>query len=968
MISEPPATASLTSGGMTDTRAQIDVRLATGAGGAWLVLVLCLGRSAAFCASVTAATFGLGVVFLLAARVVHARRVVLRRVVLRRVVAGGVVAGGVVAGGVVAGGVVAGGVVAGGSGPAHRRVLAERSGSSRLRAAALVAFCVALLLAPYAGRQARARGSALAIFAGSRAAVTAELTVISDPRVLAAKGVSGTARVVVDTDAQAVFAAGRRYVASGSVLVLGPASAWRDVLPGQRVAIDGVLQPPLDAASQAVALFTQGEPTMIGAPPWWQRGAGRVRDALRQAAAGLPSAERGLLPGLVDGDTSGLDPVLVERFRVAGLTHLVAVSGTNCSILIGALLLVLRRLRLRPWLCAALGGVLLIAFVVVARPSPSVLRAAAMASIALVSLAVGRPRQALPSLAAAVLVLLGWDSSLAANAGFAMSVLATAALLLFAPPLAEALHRHRVPLGVAEALAVATAAHLVTAPVVAAISGRISLVAVPANALAEPAVALATVLGFLAAVVAPIWATGGSMAAQLAGWPCRWLVGVADRFGGLAGAAVPWPGGTGGGLALLGATGGLLLLARQGGLGRMLAGGAVVGLLVQIPLRSAVPGWPPPGWLMIACDVGQGDALLLAAGAHSAVEIDTGPDPVVIDRCLRDAGISDVALLALTHFHLDHVGGIVGVLHGRRVGRVVTGPLLDPQGGVHLVDDALRAHRLARATLRLGASLEVGDVHLDVLAPTEPFHGTRSDPNNSSLVLRATLRGTRLLLPGDAEIEAQQALLDSGTDLSADVLKVPHHGSAYSDPKFLAAVHAQVAVISVGLHNDYGHPSPMLLDEMSRLGVPVRRTDLDGDVAVVGTGAALATVVRGAAVTRAAAAPPTGVARPVSARLAVGLRDLVGEPAHRPVGTSARMTGCQLVRSASTPCRTPSRRSCCWLVTRNCSSVAPSARSPPLYVGKPVRSTSPNVPASRSRARSLPNCSGRPCSVRPGWS
>src|SRR6476661_6648470 len=105
--------------------------------------------------------------------------------------------------------------------------------------------------------------------------------------------------------------------------------------------------------------------TLLGAPPWWQRAAGVVRAGLRGVSAVLPPAERGLLPGIVDGDTSGLDPVLIARFRVAGLTHLVAVSGTNCSIVVGTVLLALRRARVRPWLCAVLGATVLVAFVVV---------------------------------------------------------------------------------------------------------------------------------------------------------------------------------------------------------------------------------------------------------------------------------------------------------------------------------------------------------------------------------------------------------------------------------------------------------------------------------------------------------------------------------------------------------------------------------------------------------------------------
>jgi competence protein ComEC len=248
---------------------------------------------------------------------------------------------------------------------------------------------------------------------------------------------------------------------------------------------------------------------------------------------------------------------------------------------------------------------------------------------------------------------------------------------------------------------------------------------------------------------------------------------------------------------------------------------------------------------MVACDVGQGDGLVLPAGDHRAVVIDSGPDPVAMDRCLDDLHITDVALVVFTHYHLDHVGGIVGVFHGRTVEQVVTGPLALPAGGVALVHSVLAAHHLTIGAAPIGSTVQVGDVRLDYLAPLAPFRGTRSDPNNSSVIIKATVDGERIMLPGDAEIEAQQSLLDSGVDVSADVLKVPHHGSAYSDPQSLAAVHAKVGVISVGAGNDYGLPSPVLLTQLAKLGVPVLRTDHAGDVAVVYSGGVLSTVARG---------------------------------------------------------------------------------------------------------------------------
>jgi competence protein ComEC len=767
----------------------IDVRLVCGAAAAWLTVVMCTGRS----------PWAVAVVALLA--------------------------------------VALGGCA----------LLAANRGVSGAAAFALVALCIALVLIPLAGRLYRAHASPLTALASQRTSVTADLTLTADPRPLSSGGVASAPRVSAPTDADALMLTGVRHRVDGQVLVLAPASGWLGLLPGQQVRVDGVLQPSLDAGDVSVTLSARGPPQLLGRPPWWQRGAGVVRADLRQASSGLPDQVRGLLPGLIDGDTSNLDPVLSERFKLAGLTHLVAVSGTNCSILIGAVMLVLRRLRVRRGWCAFAGGVVVIGFVVVARPSPSVLRAAVMGCIALVALASGRPRQALPVLSAAVIGLLVWDPRLAVDAGFTMSALATAAIVVIAPGWAVALRERHVPVGIAEMVAVAAAAHVVTAPVIAAISGRVSLVAIPANVLAEPVVAAATVLGFLAALLAPLSIGVGASVAWLAGWPTRWLVWVAEWFGGLHGATLAWPSGEAGGLALLAATGVLWLLAHKAGPRRTLAAAAAVALVVQIPVRSVASGWPPHGWLFVACDVGQGDALVLRAGPHSAVEIDAGPDPVAIDRCLRDLGITDIPLLVFTHFHLDHVGGIVGALHGRHVGRVVAGPLADPTAGVHDVDAALAPRGLNVSMPTPGAQFDVGGVHLDVLGPAGPFHGTRSDPNNSSLVLRATVNGVQFLLPGDVEVQAQRALLDSGVDLRADVLKVPHHGSAYSDAGFLAAVHAQVGVISVGLHNDYGHPSPMLLGTMSRLGVPVRRTDRDGDVAVCGSPGQLNVVVRGVA-------------------------------------------------------------------------------------------------------------------------
>jgi competence protein ComEC len=408
---------------------------------------------------------------------------------------------------------------------------------------------------------------------------------------------------------------------------------------------------------------------------------------------------------------------------------------------------------------------------------------------------------------------------------------------------------------------------------------------------------------------------------------------------------------------------------------------AVTALIIQIPVRSATSGWPPAGEGFVACDVGQGDALVLPAGPGSAVVIDTGPDPVLVDRCLRDQRVSDIPLLVLTHDHADHIGGIAGVLHGRRVGRVITGPLAEPEFGARLVAGALRPRQLQAEPAPVGLRLQVGDVALEVLGPPHAFRGTRSDPNNSSLVLRAESHGVRILLPGDAEIEAQQQLLAVEAHIGADVLKVPHHGSAYSDHSFLAAVHARLAIISVGSHNDYGQPAPSLLAELDRLGLLVRRTDRDGDVAVTSTGGRLVTQVR----------HPTGVAAAEDCRATtdpgrdpVGMAGCPGRAGSRSVSSRANAqaeAGLSALRATMVQCRTlvwmrpwarpptssSCRRSCSWSATRSFWLLEPSSRSPPPPGGAIRVPRSTSAWAVKSSQRSCSTCSVRRCSAVAGF-
>ncbi|HZB50747.1 MAG TPA: ComEC/Rec2 family competence protein, partial [Mycobacteriales bacterium] len=694
--------------------------------------------------------------------------------------------------------------------------------------AALLLGCAGAAALATAVRLTAAEASPLARLAADRAAVTVDLVVEEDPRPLRAG--SGPPRIAVAADVEHATSGRGGWSMSGRVLVFAPADGWAGLLPGQRVRAQGRLAEPLRRDLTVAVLSVRSAPVDVQAPPATQSAAGRIRAGLRHAAGVLPDGPRGLLPGLALGDTSGLDPALADDFRTAGLSHLTAVSGTNCTIVTGAVLLLLRAATLGPRLSAAAAGVALVGFVILVRPSPSVLRAAVMGGIGLLALTSGRPRSALPALGAAVLGLVLVAPSLATDPGFALSVLATLGLIVLAPSWAERLRSRRVPRGAAEAVAVPAAAALVTAPVIAALGSGISVVSVPANLLAAPAVAPATVLGVLAAVVSPVSAGAAEVLVRLAGLPVAWLAAVGTRAAHVPGATLSWPGGAVGGLTLAAVLVLAVAAVRHPVVRRLVLAAAVGAAVVLIPVRLVAPGWPPAGWLVVACSVGQGDALAVRAGEGAAVVVDVGPEPAAVDGCLRRLGVRAVPLLALSHLHADHVGGLAGVLRGRAVGEIAVGPAREPAEAWREVERIAAGRGIPVRTAAVGERREVGGAVFEVLGPTHSYRGTRSDPNNSSLVLRARIAGRSLLLTGDVEVEAQQALVRAGVDLRADVLKVPHHGSAYQDPDFLRAAQASVAVVSVGVDNDYGHPSAVLLAALADEGARIARTDLGGDV------------------------------------------------------------------------------------------------------------------------------------------
>lgn len=703
-------------------------------------------------------------------------------------------------------------------------------------------------------------------------AVEFEAVVDVDPRAREGTPRPGRAEWVVSAQTTWVRAGDEVVASEVPVVVLAAGEEWRDLLPSQTFRARGAFLEAEDDTLTAALVAVRGPPDEVAEPTRQQAFAGEVRAELRTAADELSQPERGLFPALIVGDVSRVEPDTAEDFRDTGMTHLLTVSGANLAILTGFVLGVARLVRAPTW-CSVVGGVVMIwVFVLVCRPEPSVVRAAFMGSVGLLALATGRPHAGLGALSVTVVGVLFVAPGLAVSYGFALSVLATAGILLLVPGWTRA-WSGRLSLPVAEAFAVAVAAQVAVSPVLVLLSGEVSWVAVPANVLAAPVVAVVTVAGSILAAVASLWPAAAAVLVHLPGLGVWWIATVAEVGARVPHGALPWRSDVTGAL-LLAAVIAVLLITR-GWLRRVLAVLVVVTLVLALAARCVPGGWPPRGWVLVACDVGQGDAFVLSTGPGSAMVFDTGIEPGPVDECLDRLGVREVPLLMLSHDHADHVDGTPGVLRHRSVHRA-----LAPEG---FADSAtgrlLHEHGIELLVGTGGQSFRAGPWLLRVLWPEPGFTGS---VNDGSLVVHADAPAASVLLTGDIEEEAQRRLV-AGPDadlLTVSVLTVPHHGAATQETEFLEATEARMTVTSVGEDNSYGHPAPSTWDTLERVSPVNLRTDRDGDVAVVDP-------------TRAVTRGPSGQHRraPWGTRVGTHRR---GRPQPRPTPFGRRGVACSL--------------------------------------------------------------------------
>jgi competence protein ComEC len=679
------------------------------------------------------------------------------------------------------------------------------------------------------------------------------------------------------TDCDTVFAYGDNLSVSG--LLIRPDPAGNPGMFDYRIYLErqGIRVILTARGDKAVRVIGSG-----GSNPL-QSAALAIKKKMSAAATySLNPSQTAVLNGIVFGTQGLIDRETKRSFSETGVIHILSVSGLHVGLVLGGLLGMLRLLKLPPMWTAPLATPVLIIYMLMTGINPAVMRATIMALLLVWAHHLDRDQDWPTTLALAAMIILTWNPLQIYHPGFQLSFAATWGILYLGPFFTAALllFFKNLPLNAgrlaAQALAIPLAAQLATIPLVAWYYNLLSPVSIPANLLAAPLSGLIMFLGLSASLLGLLWLPLAAMVNVGTGIILDIFMAAITFFQSLPGAvfylssppvflAAAWYGGL---LAVAGVCSGRCTPEVR----RYFKKWAFTAASLAAALILIWWPWKSDHVLKVHfIDVGQGDSILVQAPGGKNMLIDTGgrtnelttgtgTGDQVLEPYLRKNGVQCIDVLVLTHPHEDHCGGavslvkrlpvalaLVSYLDEENIGEEYTGEDVAETIGAAI---SSREEGVAPAYTKLVNGMEArgipvsaaaagdvikldSDLKIEVLSPVEIKTGeSGTDLNNNSLVVKVTYGQRSFIFLGDAEIEEQRDLIRGEYDLQADILKVPHHGSRFLLPELLEQVDAEVAVISVGARNTFGHPAYATLDMLNLSGTQVYRTDQDGAVIV----------------------------------------------------------------------------------------------------------------------------------------
>ncbi|MEO6835215.1 MAG: DNA internalization-related competence protein ComEC/Rec2 [Candidatus Tumulicola sp.] len=724
--------------------------------------------------------------------------------------------------------------------------------------AGLLAFCALAFSAYGEPRQFRAlllaALAASAVNAGAHASAERSVVERRTARYVGTIVLRSASSLVIDLDE------GSRVLAH--VRDIGPPVGSRVLVRGRLTPFDDARNPGepseramqrergIDAALEAAAVLSKAAPgsrwdarTFLPRAHEWAHG--QLSDRLGEPFASVVAGE-------LWGERSTLPPDLRAEFQETGTVHVLVTAGLHLGAVAAVCLAILAFFALPRGLTCAAAIACIWMFVAWSGAQVPAVRAATMATAALAARACGRATLSWNALAMAALAVTFARPESVATASFALSFSCVGAIFACAGPIERWIEaRMSLPARAREALVLSLATQLGTWPLTAAVFLQFAPYAVLANLAIVPCVAATMALG--AAQLALAWCAPLAQAtANLNSWLLAWMLGVVQTLAALPGSTVPMTPAPGWSIFLYDAS----LVAAPFLLRRGARTAAAAGLLVAAGLVIAPPRTLDDRLRITMLDVGQADAIVVQTPRGHAFLVDAGGrlergaqgsdssaelvgERIVVPFLLRN-GIHSLDGVAISHPHGDHAGGVAPVLRRLRVEELADS---GQRYGGHAYADALataRAEGVPVVYPRAGAEWRSDDgVVLHFVGPSLPLiANSRNDINENSVAFVLRYRSFCMLFTGDAGAAAERRFLTQGADLRCDVLKVGHHGSAYSSsPQFIAAVRPKYALISVGRHNLFGHPAPSTLETLRRFGVRVYRTDRDGAVTITSDGA-----------------------------------------------------------------------------------------------------------------------------------